>query len=122
MMPASTTYKFQMIDIVVGKLFKDHMCDEWADWMLNECQKSGTTVAGNYKHPLYVDCLQLVTRSWEKLDTAGVVKKANKLGMAAEPGPEITGYVDEHFQDLEPSGGAVEVADPHFARDLPAEE
>ena len=64
MMPASTTYKFQMIDVVVGKLFKDGICDEWATWMLNECEKMGTTAAGNYKHPTYPDCLQWVSKVW----------------------------------------------------------
>ena len=50
MMPASMAYKFQMIDVVVGKLFKDHVCDNWAKWMLNESEKLGMTPAGNYKH------------------------------------------------------------------------
>ncbi len=98
-----------------------HRTQKVEDWMLNECQKAGTTAAGNYKHRLYADCLQWVTRSWEKLDTAGVVKKAKKLGMAAEPGPEITGYVDEHkisnlLEEL------LKWRTPYFARDLPVEE
>ena len=63
MMPASTTYRFQMIDVVVGKLFKDKMCDQWATWMLEESQKLGTTAAGNYKHPSYVDCLNWVVQA-----------------------------------------------------------
>ena len=52
MMPASTTYRFQMIDVVVGKHFKDVMCDLWANWMLNESETKGMTEPGNiyYKH------------------------------------------------------------------------
>ena len=42
--------------------------------------------------------------------------------MAADPGPEIEGYVDEHFQDLQPAGPEVELQDPAFAQDLPAED
>ncbi len=90
--------------------------------MLKECKKAGTTAAGNYKQPSYADCLQWVTRSWGKLNTAGVVKKSKQLGMSAELGPEIDGYVDQHFQDLEPAGEVAEVPDPSFARDLPSEE
>jgi len=30
-MPSSTTWKFQMIDVVVAKPFKDALCDKWAD-------------------------------------------------------------------------------------------
>ena len=65
MIPANTTYKFQIIDVVVGKVFKDHMCDAWADWMLQECAKAGTTDAWNYKHPkfTYPDCLKWVVQS-----------------------------------------------------------
>ena len=94
MMPASTTYKFQMIDVVAGKVFKDLMCDAWANWMLEECKKQGTTAAGNYKHPIYPDCLKWVADSWAKLDTTGLRKAAKRLGMAADPGPVIPDYVD----------------------------
>ena len=123
MMPASTTYKFQMIDVVVGKVFKDHMCDAWANWMFEECKKVGTTAAGNYKHPTYPDCLKWVVQSWAKLDTAGVRKTAKRLGMGADPGPIIPGYVDEHFQEPKPSGEEVEGSAPgSVGNDLPNED
>ena len=48
MMPSSTTWKFQMIDVVVGKPFKDALCDKWADWMLEGCEARGTTPASNF--------------------------------------------------------------------------
>ena len=103
-----------MIDVVVGKLFKDKMCDQWATWMLQESAKLGTTSAGNFKHPTYPDCMNWVVQAWEDFNKAGTVKKAQKLGMTAELGPEIEGYVDEHFQDLQPSGEEVEVVDPEY--------
>ena len=37
-------------------------------------------------------------------------KAAKRLGMTADPGPAIPDYVDEHFQDAEPSGAEVEVS------------
>ena len=49
--------RFQMIDVVVGKVFKDKMCDQWTTWTLEESKKLGTTPAKKYKHPSYVDCL-----------------------------------------------------------------
>ena len=118
MMPASTTYKFQMIDVVVGKLFKDGICDEWVTWMLNECEKMGTTAAGNYKHPTYPDCLQWVSKVWKELDTAGVVKASQRLGMTADPAPEVEGYVDKYFKDYQPDAEEIQVEDPDFAADL----
>ena len=69
----------------------------------------------------YPDCLQCVSQAWENLNTA-VVKKARELGMAADLGPEIEGYVNKHFQDAQPSGDNVEVADSEFANDLQAED
>ena len=62
-----------------------------------ECRAAGTTFAGNYKHPTYPDCLKWVAQSWAKLATAGVRKAAKRLGMSADPGPAIPGYVDENF-------------------------
>ena len=107
-----------MINVVVGKVFKDKMCDQWATWMLEESQKLGTTPAGNYKHPSYVDCLNWVVQTWKDFDNSGIKKKAKELGMTTELGPEIEGYHDDHFQDKKPKGAEVEVDDPAFAADL----
>ena len=92
--------------------------------MLEECRAAGTTSAGNYKHPTYPDCLKWVVQSWAKLDTAGVRKAAKRLGMTADPGPAIPDYVDEHFQDAEPSGAEVfETSAPgSVGNDLPNED
>ena len=40
MMPTNTTYKFQMIDVVVGKPFKDAMCDKWATLDAKKSERS----------------------------------------------------------------------------------
>ena len=58
-MPASTTYKYQLIDVLIGKVFKDHMFDSWSTWMLEENGKLGFTPAGNRKHPTLADCIAL---------------------------------------------------------------
>ena len=64
-----------------------------------------------------------VVQSWAKLDTAGVWKAAKRLGMSADPGPTIPGYVDEHFQNAEPSGVEVEASAPgSVGNDLPNED
>ena len=118
MMPALTAYKFQMIDVVVGKPFKDGMCSEWADWMLKGCATRGTTPAGNYKHPTPLDCNGWISKVWSELSMGGVKKKAEELGMAAAPGPEVQGYVDEAFRDAQPSGEEEVVRDPDLERDL----
>ena len=88
------------------------MCDAWVDWMLDECRKAGTTAARNYKHPTYPDCLKWVVQSWAKLDTAGVRKAAKRLGMTADPGTIIQGYVAEHCRDARPSGEEVQASAP----------
>ena len=91
--------------------------------VLGECKKQGTTSAGNYKHPSYPDCLKWVADSWAKLDTTGVRKTAKRLGMTADPGPVIPGYVGQHFQDLVPSGDEIEGSAPgSVGNDLPHED
>ena len=91
--------------------------------MLEECAKAGPTDAGNYKHPTYPGCLKWVVQSWEKLDTAGVQKAAKRLGMSADSGPEVAGYVNEHFQDVEHSGAEIEASAPgSVENDLPNED
>ena len=42
--------------------------------------------------------------------------------MHPDPGAPVAGYVDEHFQDLEPSGIEEELPGPEFERDLPTED
>ena len=112
MMPASTTYLYQMIDIVVGKSFKDAMCDLWAEWMFEENPKLGVSSVGNYKAPTQMDCISWVTKAWKDLKTGGVVKKAKELGMTPDPGPEVEGYIERNFEDPAPSG---QEADVHIA-------
>ena len=120
MMPASTTYKFQMIDVVVGKPFKDAMCDKWADWMLKN--QNEVTAAGNYKHPERIDCVRWVSEVWDDLSMAGVIKKAADLGMTADLGPEIAGYKrGDDVVDLEPSGAEIDVLLADISDDLEAE-
>ena len=55
---------------------------------------------------------------WRELDTTGVVKAAQRLGMTADPGPEIEGYEDKYFKDYQPNGEVIIVEYPDFAADL----
>ena len=109
MMPASTTYLYQMIDVVVGKPFKDAMCEEWAAWMM---KNNLLTPAGNWKKPSRMDCLEWVVRAWEEISSSGNVRKAKELGMTADPGPPIDGYIERKFNDEMPDE---QEADVHIA-------
>ena len=120
MMPASTTYLYQMIDVVIGKPFKDAMCDLWGDWMVNSGMK--TTKAGNYKSPTQMDCISWVARAWKELKTTGVVKKAQELGMTADPGPVVEGYVERNFEDELPAAGEADVYIAELERDFAKDE
>ena len=104
MMPASTTWRFQMIDVTVGKPFKDLLCDQWATWMLENCERRGVTAAGNFRHPTPTECNTWVTKAWEELEMSGVLKKAAELGMTPAPGPPVEGYVEKQFVDVQPEG------------------
>ena len=46
------------------------------------------------------------------------MKAAQRLGMTADPGPEIEGYEDKYFKDYQPDGEVIIVEDPDFAADL----
>ena len=50
------------------------------------------------------------------------MKKAKQLGMTADPGPEVEGYVDRHFQDEKPAGQEIEVVDPAYESNLPPQD
>ena len=93
-----------MIDVVVGKPFKDYISDEWAEFMINVCESRGLTEAGNLRAPTPTDCNQWVVNAWAKVKSSSIIKKAKELGMCAEPGPPLEGYVDELFEDIEPHG------------------
>ena len=52
----------------------------------------------------------------------GIVKSAKCLGMRPGPGPVIPGYMNEHFQDLEPREEMIEMNNPgSVANDLSPE-
>ena len=80
-----------LIDVVVGKKFKDGMCEAWVTWML---ENNLTTSSGNWKKPKEMDCLSWVVKAWEEVGSSGILRKARELGMLADPGPEVEGYVE----------------------------
>ena len=45
-------------------------------------------------------------------------KHLTELKMTADPGPEIEGYVDDAFEDAQPSGEEIEVRDSELDADL----
>ena len=118
MMPASTTHKFQMIDVVIGKPFKDALCDIWADWMLEQCERRGVTPAGNYKSPTRTEINSWVAKAWKNLKMNGVKKAAHRLGMSADPGEPVEGYVPAVFKDVAPRGAEEEYGDRELWQDL----
>ena len=56
------------------------------------------------------------------VSTAGVVKKAKDLGMTADPGPVIEGYVECNFNDELPNGEEADVYIAELEHDLSKEE
>ena len=89
--------------------------------MLKNCDRE-ITAAGNFKYATVVECLQWVTESWEGLSMEGVKKKAEELGMAADPGPPVAGYVDQQFIDVQAQGQEIDVVDEELGADLEAAE
>ena len=97
-MPASTTYKFQLIDVAIGKVFKDGMYEGWTKWMLEENDSLGLTRAGNRKHPSLVNCVEWADAAWKNISADTIRRGAKKTYMMPEPGPEIEGYEDGEVQ------------------------
>ena len=95
--PASTTHIFQLIDVCVGKSFKDKVYEMWAEWMLNENDALGYTAAGNRKHPSLVNCVDWIYQAWQDFDEQIIVRTAPKLFMTADPGPPIEGYESKNY-------------------------
>ena len=96
-MPASTTHLFQLVDVCIGKSFKDAIYEQWAQWMLNCNDDLGFTAAGNRKHPTRKDCLDWVEKAWNEFDEEIIKKSVPKVYMSPEAGPEIEGYQDQDF-------------------------
>ena len=99
-MPASCTRKFQMIDIVVRAALKNEVYELWAQWMLQTNDSLGLTAAGNRKHPTLKDVIEWLDTSWNAVSMEGVKKKAKELGMSAESGPAVEGYVPKDSNEL----------------------
>ena len=99
-MPASCTWKFQMIDVVVGAALKNEVYELWAQWMLETNDLLGLTKAGNRKHSTLKNVIEWLNKSWNAISMEGVKKKAKELGMAADPGPEVAGYVPKGAEEL----------------------
>ena len=68
--------------------------------------------------PTPTDCNQWVVNAWEKVKSEGIIKKAKELGMCPEPGPPVEGYLDEHFEDVEPQGEEEEYEDAELWANL----
>ena len=100
-MPASTTYKFQLIDVAIGKPLKDGIYEEWARWMLEENDALGYTAANNRKHPTRPNILDWFYKAWLEVREETVLKTVPKVHMQEAPGPEIAGYVDEDAEEPE---------------------
>ena len=107
-MPASTTYKFQLIDVAIGKAFKDSMYEGWTKWMLEQNDSLGLTRAGNRKHPTLVNCVEWADAAWKNISADTIRKAAKKTYMTADPGPEIEGYQDEEVELREDEDELVE--------------
>ena len=100
-MPASTTWKFQLIDVAIGKPFKDGIYEQWATWMLNENDNLGLTPAGNRKHPTRPNALDWVKEAWANIQAATILKTVPKVFMGQNPGPVVEGYDDDAEGDDE---------------------
>ena len=48
-------------------------------------------------------------KAWAEVGCSGIVKKAKELGMLADPGPEVEGYVERSFSDAAPDVAEVDV-------------
>ena len=90
-MPASTTHKFQMIDVILGKPFKARCYDMWAKWMIEE-SNSRITKVGNRQRPTRPNVVDWCRDAWAGLPNAMIADNAEKLLMTAAFGPEVVGY------------------------------
>ena len=68
--------------------------------MLQTNDSLGLTAAGNRKHPTLKDVIEWLDTSWNAVSMEGVKKKAKELGMSAEPGPAVEGYVPKDSNEL----------------------
>ena len=68
--------------------------------MMEHSDSLGLTAAGNRRHPKLSDVVNWLDEAWKGLSMEGVKKKAKELGMTADPGPVVKGFVDKVADDL----------------------
>ena len=76
----------------MNKPFKDGICDEWANWMLNTNDSLGLTNAKNRKHPTRPNVLDWIQTSWDAVKEDSIRKTSGRLHMTPDAGPEVEGY------------------------------
>ena len=93
----STTYRFQLIDVAVGKPFKDELYERWATWMLEENNRLGLTSAENRRHPSRKNAFDWIKKSWDLPKPSSILNAVGKCYMNPYPEPVIEGYQEDYF-------------------------
>ena len=69
-----------------------------------------------------MDCLSWIVKAWEEVGSSGILRKARELGMLADPGPEVDGYVERSFADATPDVAEADVYIAELERDFENDE
>ncbi|CAB4439968.1 unnamed protein product [Rhizophagus irregularis] len=80
--PGGLTSICQPLDVAINKPFKDHLRQEWHQWMSNG--GAGFTNAGNLRRATISDMCGWVKRSWENLSEEIIIRSFKKCGISNE--------------------------------------
>uniref|UniRef100_A0A5S6QGU9 DDE-1 domain-containing protein n=1 Tax=Trichuris muris TaxID=70415 RepID=A0A5S6QGU9_TRIMR len=78
--PGGLTSVLQPLDVCLNKPFKDHMREEWNNWMVNG-QKSYTAGGCMRAPPLEILC-QFIINAWSKIKKETVIKSFKKCSIS----------------------------------------
>ena len=105
MIPASLTYKYQLVDVFIAAIFKRYIANEWTEWMVKklerayEHQEGYMEKSGNYIKPSVANCVVWANKAWEKMKThaAEIRKTADEKCYMGKEDAEMAPRMVEYY-------------------------
>ena len=110
MIPASMTYKYQLVDVLIAAIFKRHLAKCWRAWMAFQLLKASANdgvyreKSGNYIQPTIAQCVIWSNKAHEYIKSTlkeQIKRCADKLYMRKEDkaiAPFMPGYYAGKFK------------------------
>ena len=105
LIPASLTWKYQLVDVFIAAIFKRYISDEWTQWMVKKLERSYEhqegfmKKSGNYIKPSVAHCVVWANKAWEKMKkhAAAIRKTADEKCYMGKEDVEMAPRMVEYY-------------------------